>query len=425
MIETWTVPALTERIREVLQVGFGGELWVEGEITDLNRNSSGHVYFNLVEPGADRRAVRHSLAVTLFDSNRQKVNLHIRRSGVSMKMADGVRVRVRGSIDLYAPRSTLQLRMTGIDPTFTLGALVADRDRVLATLSAEGLLRTNGAVPMRFLPQRIAVVTSLGSAAHADVMDELTASPIGLDLVVIDSRVQGEDAAGQIVAAIGAGTHAGVDVIIVVRGGGAKTDLVAFDHERVGRAIATCPVPVLVGVGHETDRTVADEVCHASFKTPTACAAAVVAMATEGRDRIEEAWSQFTRASGDCLANAAESHRRAGLRLGAACRGDLARATAALDHANHRMRSGTANRIAGASAAIGRADSVLRAHDPRSALARGWSITRTADGRAVAAADVRSGDMLVTRVFDGIINSTVADAAAAGPTEQPQPRTTP
>lgn len=171
--DTWSVPALTEHVRDTLNAAYGDGLWVEGEIANLSRGPTGHVYFTLVEPGADRRTAEHTLSVTLFDSNRRFVNKLIQRSGATMKMEDGVRVRIRGSLELYAPRSALQLRMTSIDPAFTLGAMAAERDRLLAALSAEGLLNANRGQAMPFLPQRIALITSIGSAAHADALHEL------------------------------------------------------------------------------------------------------------------------------------------------------------------------------------------------------------------------------------------------------------
>ena len=413
--DTWSVPALTEHVRGTLASTYGESLWVEGEIANLSRGPTGHVYFTLVEPGADRRTAEHTLAVTLFDWNRQNVNRLIRRSGASMKMEDGVRVRVRGALELYAARSTLQLRMTSIDPTFTLGAMAAERDRLLAALGAEGLLDANRHLHLPFLPQRIALITSIGSAAHADALHELARSVVAFEILAIDSRVQGVGSAEQLCLALQAAVELGVELVAIVRGGGSRTDLVVFDHEAVARAIAAMPVPVLAGIGHETDRTVVDDVCH-SFKTPTACAAAVVELAERGRMALEDAWDSIVAVIDQRTRRERELHHRAGLRLGAACRGGLVRATGTLDRSTDRLASASRARLESGRSFIHRAEATLTASDPQRVLARGWSITRTAEGRIARAAELDEGAELITTVADGVLNSTVNTTSATNAT---------
>ena len=405
--ETWSVPALADHIRATLSAAYGDSLWVEGEIANLSRGPTGHVYFTLVEPGADRRTAEHTLSVTLFDSNRRFVNKLIQRSGASMKMEDGVRVRVRGALELYSARSQLQLRMTSIDPAFTLGSMAAERDRLLAALSTEGLLEANRGRSMPFLPQRIALITSFGSAAHADALHELARSAVSFEILAIDSRVQGVGSAEQLCLALQSAVELGAELVAIVRGGGSRTDLVVFDHEAVARAIAAMPVPVLAGIGHETDRTVADEVCHRSFKTPTACAAAIVELAEQGRMALEDAWDSIVAVTDQRTRRERELHHRAGLRLGAACRGGLVRAGGTLERSSLRLASASRARLESGRSFIHRAEATLQASDPQRVLARGWSITRTADGRVARVADLAMDAELVTTVADGRVTSRV------------------
>jgi|JI10StandDraft_1071094.scaffolds.fasta_scaffold30390_4 exodeoxyribonuclease VII large subunit len=434
-VVTWTIAQLTDWVNAVIGETLGGEIWIEGEISNLQRSNAGHVYFTLTEP-ADEAGGRapNTLAVTLFEWHRQNVNRHLRRSGGAVRISDGVRVRIRGSVEVYGARSQLQLKMSGIDPVFTLGNMAAERALLLARLDGEGLLRANAALPLEPVPLRIAVVTSIGSAAHADAMHELGRGGIGFDLVVVDTRVQGADAPASIVAALGRAAAAGVDLIALVRGGGARTDLAAFDEEIVARAVASSPVPVWTGLGHEIDRTVADEVAHRSWKTPTACAAAVVELVVAGAQQLDDLWSGIEDATARRLERSAIRLDRLASRTARTALADLDRSSSHLAGAAHRVRRladahvirGSARTddarrrlVAAAPRAIGdqgrRLDAIaatVRAYDPAVSLARGWSITRGADGRVVRAADLDEGDVLVTQVADGRITSVVTASSS-------------
>ncbi|HJR26864.1 MAG TPA: exodeoxyribonuclease VII large subunit, partial [Acidimicrobiales bacterium] len=291
---TWSVTELADRIGNAVRAAFRDEVWVRGEIRDLSRARSGHVYFTLTDPDEAGHAC---VGVMLSDRNRGAVNAALIRAGGGVRMTDGTEVRIRGRLDWYAPRGQLQLRMTAIDPAYTLGQLELARAELLARLREEGLLEANGRVPMPLVPLRIGLVTSSGSAAEADVVDTLRRSGFAFDLVRIDVRVQGHDAPIDIVRGIAEACAAGVDAVAIVRGGGARTDLQAYDDERVARAIAACPVPVLTGVGHETDRSVADEVAHRSEKTPTACAAALVGIVAEYWYGVSGLWAEIAAAA--------------------------------------------------------------------------------------------------------------------------------
>jgi len=429
---TWTIAALTEWLDAVIAGSLGGEIWVEGEISGLQRHAaSGHVYFTLVgEDTGDGAPPK--LAVTLFRWNKDLVNLQLRRAGGAVRMGDGVRVRIKGSVQLYPARSQYQLRMTAIDPAFTLGNLAAARAELLARLGAEDLLEANRRHVLAEVPLRVALVTSVGSAAYHDAVEELRAAAVGFEVLVVDARVQGQDAPESIVAALARAAALGPDLVALVRGGGARTDLVAFDDEAVARAVATLAVPVWCGLGHEIDRSVVDEVAHRSFKTPTACAAAVVERVLEAGGRSEAAFEEI-------LARADHRLHTAGQRVGRRSSAVALRAGARLEHASHaleaaahRARGRTERRIATvdahldaaartvveapfrrldrAAVALERAEALRRAFDPARTLARGWSITRTADGTLVRDATVAPGTELVTAVADGSIRSRVTGA---------------
>ena len=213
-----------------------------------------------------------------------------------LRLADGLNVRIFGHLDFFAPSGSLGLKMSGLDPRFTLGDLAMQRDEVVRRLVAAGLYDANRGRPLAAAPLRVGVVTSTSGAAWADFVHELERSGLGFQVRVIDARVQGDQAVDMVTRAIRTlGRQRDLDVVAVIRGGGARSELATFDHEAIATAIATCPLPVLTGLGHEIDRSVADEVAHASLKTPTACAAALVERVLAFRQRSELAWGGVCR----------------------------------------------------------------------------------------------------------------------------------
>ncbi|MCU1377912.1 MAG: xseA, partial [Acidimicrobiales bacterium] len=299
--QTLGVGELVARVTKVVAAAFPTEVWVRGEVHGLKRpNASGHVYFELCERNS-RRGPTSTLNIALFRLEHQRVQRTL-ADYPDFRLADGLEVRVKGRIQFAYGR--VSLVMSAIDPVHTLGQLAADRQRVLRALAADGLLETQRALPMPVVPLRVGLVTSVGSAAYEDAVQELTTSGIGFDVRVADARVQGTNADLSMVRALSVLKSQRCDVVLLVRGGGSRTDLVAFDSERLARAVASMPVPVLAGVGHEIDSSVVDEVAHASFKTPTACAAAVVERTRGALGRAETAWTAVASAARADLAAA-------------------------------------------------------------------------------------------------------------------------
>ena len=241
-------------------------------------------------------------------------------------MADGTEVRIRARVTWYDRGGRLQLQMSDIDPAFTLGRLAADRDRLLRTLEGEGLLTRQALLPRPVLPLRLGLVTSRGSAAEHDVLDELRRSGIGFSVITADVRVQGAHAPRSVAWGLRAVAARGVDAVLLVRGGGATTDLAAFDGETIARAVATLDVPVLTGIGHEIDRSVADEVAHATYKTPTACAQAVVADVRAVEADTDDTWRRIVAAARRGGRAEAERLRTCGHHVALATRQGLAAA---------------------------------------------------------------------------------------------------
>jgi exodeoxyribonuclease VII large subunit len=404
---TFRVSELTTAIQTALEVCFPDEVWVQGEISSLSRSSAGHVYFQLIEPAEAGGPPMAQIAVTLFAGAKASVNATLKEGG-GVRMTDGVEIRLRGRLSLYGPQGRLQLRMSAVDPDYTLGRLAGERERLLKLLAAQGLLERNGTRPLPVSPLRIGLVTSSGSAAEADFLHELEASGMTWRVTAVDTRVQGAGADRRVAAALVRLATEGVDVVAVVRGGGARTDLATFDSEIVARAIATLPLPVITGIGHETDRSLADEVAHHASKTPTACAAFLVSRARGFHDLVERGWDETVR-----RAQAQISH--ADRRLGASARSvaglaqtSLVTGELGLGEATRRLARALPRVLEHAKLHLGTTANRVAALDPERALARGWSITRDGNGQLVRSVDdVRPGDALMTTLADGHLRSRV------------------
>lgn len=410
-----TVGRLGELLKEGLSALFPGDLWVEGQVSGFHDARSGHAYFDLVEPSDEPgRAVAAKLSVALFKQARGRVDRTLSEAG-GLALSNDMQVRIRARIDFYPPSGRLQLIMQGIDPGFTLGRLAAERERLLHALADEGLLRANRANPIPVPPLRVGLVTSVGSAAHADFNEELSCSGFPFTILERDARVQGEGSAIDLAEALHMVATHRPDVIALVRGGGSATDLAAFDAEVLARTIATLDVAVVTGIGHEVDRAVADEVAHSAFKTPTACAAAIVGQVTAFADAFADLQESIAQRAGASTARAADLLDDLAHRTATSATAVLDRRTDRLDDLVGRLRrSPTATLERQVERLAGITDN-LRALDPARILARGWSITRLADGTLVrSVTDTATGDTLVTHVAGGTVTSTVDGTEPAG-----------
>ncbi len=206
----------------------------------------------------------------LWRSHHQRVRRNLAASGQSI--ADGQQIRCWGRLDFYGPAGRLQLVVQEVDPLFTLGLLEKRRRQTLAALAEAGLLDANRQRPLSEVPLDVGLVTSEGSAAFHDFVASLEESGYGFRVVFVHAAMQGHEAERQVAAALLRTARLPLDAIVLIRGGGSRTDLAAFDSRAVAEAVARCPLPVLTGLGHEIDQSIADRVSHAAFKTPTKAA---------------------------------------------------------------------------------------------------------------------------------------------------------
>ncbi|MEW6313640.1 MAG: exodeoxyribonuclease VII large subunit [Pseudomonadota bacterium] len=400
-----TVSQLNRRVLEVIEQSLP-LTWVAGEISNFTRAASGHCYFSLKDDAAQVRCVMFRHKMQYLD----------------WAPGNGMQVEVRALPTLYETRGEFQLNVE-VMRRAGMGALYEAFARLKARLEGEGLFDAARKRPLPRYPRVIGVVTSPQAAALRDVLTTLRRRMPGIVVVIYPTPVQGEGAGAQIAAAIrSASTRGECDVIIVCRGGGSLEDLWAFNDEAVARAIASASMPVVSGVGHETDFTIADFVADARAPTPTAAAELV------SPDRVDlmhklAAWQ--VRLGRHC-ARGLEARMQHLDHLGRRLQHPAARLAAQAQHLQHlrsRMRSAWAGRFAMArqqlqmglglkvllsrqmllrQGALERLSASLHHLNPYAVLERGYSIVATENGEIVRdSASLRSGEILALTFAHG------------------------
>jgi exodeoxyribonuclease VII large subunit len=347
-------------------------VWVEGEVTELRRQERWQqVFFTLKDPD-DGACLGVVMARGQFDALR-------------LDLVEGERVHVYGRPELYEARGEFKLRALSIE-RFGIGAHLAAIERLKRRLTAEGLFAPERKRALPLLPRRIGLVTGNDAAAKRDVIASITARFPPARIVVAETYVQGPRAALAVAEALRRiCDQAEIDVVVVARGGGSFEDLLPFSDERLVRAVAQCPVPVVSAVGHEQDTPLCDLVADARASTPSAAARLVVPDLAELTARLARAHVSLERGARRTVEHRRERLTLAHERLRAASRVLLERRRSSLEHAAGR----------------------LRALSPRATLARGYAIVRRGDELVRWAAQVGPGDPIDVEVGDGRFGARV------------------
>lgn len=378
------------------------DLWLEGEISDLSRSAAGHYYFNLRDEDG-------SLKCVLFR------NQALRMTQLPTPGAD---VALHGGLTVYHRTGAVQLSVDHVQPA-GLGAAALELEYLRQRLAAEGLFDESRKRPLPAWPKVIGVVTSAHGAAWHDVQSVIARRYPLASLVLSAARVQGDGAAESIVAALEAlQRHDWAEVVILARGGGGSDDLAAFNDERVVRAVFACRVPVVTGIGHATDSTLAEDAADLSAPTPSAAAELCVPLLSDLADAVGALRDRLDAAYVGHHQTARDSLHMTSRRL--SCTGPAARIGA--DHAalrarEERLRAAVGDSIAAGNARRETASALLRALDPAAVLNRGYAVLeRVADERPLFATSQAAPGMALRAVLaDGELLTTVERVVAGSP----------
>ena len=428
------------------------ERWVTAELSDVR--GATHCYLELLEKDAQGRTVA-KMRATIW-ANRFHAIAYKFQAATGATLRSGIKVMVRGTANFHE-QFGLAFNVTDIDPRYTLGDMEQIRREILMRLHAEGILRLNATRPMPMAPQRIAVISAAGAAGYQDFLNQLANNPYGLVFypVLFEAIVQGERTAPTVMAALEKieTVPDAFDCVVIIRGGGATTDLNGFDNLDLARAVARCVLPVIVGIGHERDRTVLDEIAHTRVKTPTAAAEWLVARGADTLGRLDSLVRTIAQTAQAIVAGSRqqlsqlETHvhaiaqqrlRQAGQQLASVAalipqlsRHRLGQAAQRLDSLQAQLptagsatlrvqaqklaylatilRDASARQLRQATERLDQLEVLANALSPQATLARGYSLTLV-DGHALRdTADLRPGQTVTTRLASGSFDSTVTD----------------
>ena len=444
-----TVSQLNLQVRNALQAAFPGPVWVVGEILGFGKNAHKEVVDFLLTERSDDGSIVAEVTAVLFPEARAFIEGKLARAGSPFRLEDEIKVRMLVQVDLKVDWGQYRVIVQDLDIDYTLGEVARRKEEILRKLAREGLLERNRSLAFPALPLRVGLITSLGSDAENDVLKTLRESGFAFRVVVHGARVQGPHTEASVLNALDwfrERVHE-FDVILICRGGGSRTDLAWFDSEALGRAVATFPIPVVIGIGHEQDFSVLDYVGWRA-KTPTAAAQLLVQRVRETLQGLEDS---LVRVLQRAEAQLSEARQRQGERtrrllqaVGHALRAaerDLSRLSRALPRAVGLALGGQRSHLSGAQARLLRAtarglgdsrgrlaelsrriaplatalvarerehlvarEKRLRALDPRRVVERGYAILRLPGGGIVVdPAQAPVGTRLVAEIREGLL----------------------
>ena len=434
MEETLRLYELTSMVRDALALTFPDSYWLEAELAEARVAQNGHFYGEFVEKDARGISVIARARATAW-ARTYNILAPLFERATGERLRAGLKVRVRVEVSFHEQYG-FSLNIIDIDPTYTLGDMARRRREILAQLEADGILEDNKLLALPALLKRVAVVSSAGAAGYGDFCDQLLHNDYGLayELRLFPAVMQGANVEDSVLAALAAICDEAErwDCVVIIRGGGATTDLSDFDSYALAAAVAQMPLPVIVGIGHERDETVLDFVAHTRVKTPTAAAAFLIAHGAEQLARLDEWQSTILQAAHLRLENSKQqlarllaqlprsfalmrerqSHslERLALRLATSPQQKLLGASHNLQLLRSRLLQATQLKVQSSKFKVQSLGTRLAALDPAQQLRRGYSLTFTSDGRLLrSATELKAGDSITTRFIDGSVRSEVVD----------------
>ena len=404
-----TLVELQRLVKERLHEQFPLPLWVSAEIAELKVNYSGHCYLELVEKGGDNGVPLAQSRAVIWRSVYPRVAAYF-EAETGRKLAPGIRILARVTVN-YHELYGFSLQITDIDPSYTLGDMERQRQQTIARLQREGVWEMNRETELPPVVQRIAVVSSAHAAGYQDFCQELAKSPYAFRTELFDAFMQGDAAEESIIAALCAVAERSeeFDAVVLIRGGGAASDLNCFNAYRLCNHIAQFPLPVITGIGHDKDVSVADMVAFRTLKTPTAVAGWLA-------EELERRWSDFQLAAlklrdavlGRTHAAALRLERLASelKRMAGGC---LAQERLLSEQLPGRLRDAVRERLGHEGMYLASAEEVVAAHTPERLLKLGFALLCCGGRGVVSAGGVRPGDKLGIELADGTITATVTD----------------
>jgi exodeoxyribonuclease VII large subunit len=408
-METLSLLELNGRVKSTLQFEMPDAYWVQAEISSISPSGQGHCYLELVQKDATGRNFLAKAKANIWRGTWLKLKPYFEaQTGETLKV--GMKVLLQVTVTFHEVYG-YSLVVQDIDPAYTMGDMARRRKEILEQLARDGVIGLNKELEIPALPHRIAVISSATAAGWGDFRNQLDGNIYGFRFYVklFPALMQGDDVERSVVSALNAvaARRDDFDLVVIIRGGGAVSELSCFDSYNLAFNIANFPLPVITGIGHERDDTVADVVAHTKVKTPTAAAEFIINRVFDTASELEN----LTRRMSDAITGRmnAENVRieRLSQKLPSLFAVLKARQEQLLETVWIRSVNGVRNLLTSQTHKLEILDKTLAAADPAVILKRGYSLTR-AGGRVVkSASDLKKGDRLTTVFADGSVESEI------------------
>ncbi|WP_288238084.1 exodeoxyribonuclease VII large subunit [uncultured Alistipes sp.] len=402
-----TLRELQRRVKSALEGQFALPVWVSAEISEIKVNYSGHCYLELVEKGGDNGVPTAQARAVVWRSHYPRISGYF-EAETGQRLASGIRILAKVLVS-YHELYGFSLQITDIDPSYTLGDMERQRQQTIAQLQQDGVWDMNREATMPAVVQRIAIVSSANAAGYQDFCKELDKSPYRFTLTLFDAFMQGAAAEESIIEALCsvAARMEDFDAVVLIRGGGSRSDLNCFNAYRLCAHVAQFPLPVVTGIGHDKDTSVADMVAHTALKTPTAVAGWLV-----GRMAETDGWLDYAALQLHDTTTAAMHASEVRLeRLSGEVRrlsGELlTRQSLRLEHHAALLPDAARDFLARQNVRLGNAAELIAGRSPERILRLGFAVVRTGGKAVTSAREVGAGENIEIEVSDGQIEAIV------------------
>lgn len=400
---------LTFRIQETIRLNFDSTVWIRAEISELRENPGGHCYLELIEKENDSDALLAKTKATIWASTYRMLKPYF-ESSTGQTLRSGLNVLVAVTVEFHGVYG-FSLNIRDIDPIFTIGEMAARRLQIIRQLESDGIVEMNKQLPFPVIPQRVAIISSTTAAGYDDFCDQLANDSFRFAFYkkLFPAIMQGEQAESSIISALEK-TYKNIDlfdVVVIIRGGGATTDLACFDSYELALNCAQFPLPIIAGIGHQRDISILDMVAHTSVKTPTAAAELLISTMQEAENQVVNLIADIQ----NLVKNRIESESRfifqRRSQIKQTLRSWMVQKTYLLDHHKNILKSTVRMRFLKENNKLSLLEKNIETHSPNFLLKHGYTITSLNGKRITSAKQVKAGDKIRTFVTDGEFGSKV------------------
>jgi exodeoxyribonuclease VII large subunit len=404
-----TLSELTSQIQQTIRLTFDTPVWIRAEISELRENPGGHCYLELIEKDSDSDTLLAKTKATIWASTYRMLKPYF-ESSTGQTLRSGLNVLVAVTVEFHGVYG-FSLNVRDSDPTFTIGEMAARRLKIIRQLEEDGIVDMNKQLHFPELPQRLAIISSPTAAGYGDFCDQMQNDPshFAFYTKLFPAIMQGDQAEASIISALEK-IYENIelfDVVVIIRGGGATTDLACFDSYELALNCAQFPLPIIAGIGHQRDVSILDMVAHASLKTPTAVAEFLISRLQAAEDTVINLVSDIRYVIKNRME--AESHyvNQIQLQIKQTLRSWVIQKTHLLERQKSRLQSNIRMHLLKQNNKLSLLEKNIETHSPGFLLKHGYTITTLNGKRITSAKQVKLGDKIRTFVVDGDFESEV------------------